>query len=874
MKKPTFFLLVLLSTLFCATETIAQDITTEGTEFWVSFMGNGFKNHPDEGIYIRTQLIISSKQDCSCTVQNPRTGWIRTFDITADSTYLFDEIDPNEAYMEMNEYETAKDKGLIVASTAPISVYCSNIANYSFDASYVLPTPALANDYLIQTYDQSLYSSDHTSAFIIIATEDDTEIDITPSVKTLGNKPAGQEFSITLQKGQVYQVRSHNESWFGGGESRDLSGTRVTARDCKKIAVFNGNNLTQVPNGGADSDCIFEQAMPLQSWGKKFVVTASLDRRHNDLVKITSAHNDNEIHVSGRNPFTLSEGESRTIALNENEKSCFIEASRSCVVYLYNHSKDPGTTPTNPWEQNDDGMGAPSMVYIAPIEQRIENITFSTFNYESEHETDIDDHYVNIIVSSEDTGDVVLDGNTIEGSQFEAVNGTDAYKFFRTRIEHGTHHLSCPGGFNAHIYGFGNARGYAYMAGSKAADLTTAFTINETTAMDGDTVTDCSLSPIIFKVDMNYSQYNVTWDFGDGATSTDETAQHSYAQNGFYTVTFKVEADGTACIEATSQTTTFYIDAQQNDNEEYSDDICIGGHYNGHGFVDVPIAGDTILSRPIDPDHTDPCQGNVIVHITTHFDEPETEVITECGHYTWQNGVTYSESQTDSDTIQDPETGCYMIKHLQLTILHAPDSCVIRTTSHSTAPWVVPGNEFQINAYDFFLDSLNAEYGTFDSVAWQLCQRDATTGQLVEATLNWRLAVSGERNELCRVYPFNHTNDTVWLRATAFNACFSQGVTHDYWMVCSFYGVGDNAFGTGKFSVVPNPNQGLVELRLEHLENPADVKVYDMRGCLVDAFRAAVGSMTYDMRHQPNGIYFFVATTEQGIKAQKVILAK
>ena len=78
MKKPTFCLLVLLSTLFCATETIAQDITTEGTEFWVSFMGNGFKNHPDEGIYIRTQLIISSKQDCSCTVQNPRTGWIRT----------------------------------------------------------------------------------------------------------------------------------------------------------------------------------------------------------------------------------------------------------------------------------------------------------------------------------------------------------------------------------------------------------------------------------------------------------------------------------------------------------------------------------------------------------------------------------------------------------------------------------------------------------------------------------------------------------------------------------------------------------------------------------------------------------------------------
>ena len=88
-KLKTLILLVLLYAL-APTTAFTQDISTQGKEFWVSFMGNGFKDHPNYGTWLRIQLLISAKDACSCTIQNPRTGWQQTVDIEANSTYLFE----------------------------------------------------------------------------------------------------------------------------------------------------------------------------------------------------------------------------------------------------------------------------------------------------------------------------------------------------------------------------------------------------------------------------------------------------------------------------------------------------------------------------------------------------------------------------------------------------------------------------------------------------------------------------------------------------------------------------------------------------------------------------------------------------------------
>jgi hypothetical protein len=577
---------------------VAQDVSTQGKEFWVSFMGNGFKDHPNYGTWLRIQLLISAKEACSCTITNPRTGWQQTFNIHANSTYLYDNIDEHQAYMEMSEYEQVLDKGLIITATDTVSVYCSNIAAYSFDVSYVMPVQGLADDYIIQTYDQSTDNENHTSAFLIVATEDNTTIDITPACTTLGGRPEGETFTITMDRGQCYQVRSHN-GWY---DSRDLSGSRVTARDCKKIAVFNGNNLTLIPTTSiSDSDCVFEQAMPVHSWGKRFIVTSSLGRAQ-DYVKITSAVNNNSILKNGQPLCTLNATESYIFSLSSNDKSCYLESNGSCAVFLYNTSS------------NSQGNGAPSMVWIAPLEQRIDEITFSTFNYEHTN-VNINVHNVNIIVHKDDVGQVYLDGELLPVLLFETVTGNEDYRFFRKSINHGVHHLACENGFNAHVYGFGESRGYAYMVGSKATNLSTSLTINDLVVQPNEDYKYCVEEPITFQAEVNLQNYTLLWDFGDGTTSSLNPVTHVYHERRVYPATLLVSSIGGGCTGADSDTTHFYIDVTQEYVTEH-DEVCAGGFYSGYGFNNVLVHNDTILAGLIDnPIHPE-CKDSLLVYLT------------------------------------------------------------------------------------------------------------------------------------------------------------------------------------------------------------------------------------------------------------------
>ena len=81
-----------------------------------------------------------------------------------------------------------------------------------------------------------------------------------------------------------------------------------------------------------------------------------------------------------------------------------------------------------------------------------------------------------------------------------------------------------------------------------------------------------------------------------------------------------------------------------------------------------------------------------------------------------------------------------------------------------------------------------------------------------------------------------------------------------------------------QFDVVPNPNNGNMELFFDRFEGRTDVKVYDMRGVLIDHFQTynGIGSSTYPytMKFVGNGIYYFVATGKEGVLTKKVIIAQ
>ena len=931
MKRLRILLLSLFACLFALPTAFSQDVSTQGTEFWVSFLGNGFKTRFDtwsgepDFTWLRIQLIVSAKRDCNCTIKNPNTNYEQTFHVNANSTYLFDDIPWNEAYMELEEHGQILNKGLRITADDTVSVYCANIAEVSFDASYVLPTPALGNDYIIQTYNQSTtsnsnYGSYYTSAFLIVATEDgETTVDITPTVNTLDGHTAHNEYNITLRKGETYQVRSHNN--YSG--SRDLSGTRVTARDCKKIAVFNGNNLTMVPDGGNDSDCIFEQAMPLAAWGRKFVVTASLGRQLNDIVKITSAQDNNEILRNGEVLASLNAGESTTFELRQSNKSCFIEASQSCAVYLYNHSKDDDS-----WY--DEGTGAPSMVWIAPIEQRINEITFSTFNYESEHDTHIDDHYVNIIVNADDIQHVYLDNELLPSSEFEPVNGTTEYRFIRKQIDHGAHHLSCANGFNAHVYGFGHAKGYAYLVGSKATDLSTTILINDETVQQFDTINSCSLNPITFGAEINYQNFEVEWDFGDGTPhSHDITTTHTYNNYGLYEVNLTVTSEESPCQESSSTTQTVYIELYHTSDTTIYASTCYNGPstYTENGFnipYDEPGSyegsksvlsthgcdsivhmilevGDMYYAEPdtvrICYDNNHPkeytwdkdgktyfndtlisktlpygdCQGNFTLYL--NFVNNETQEVFwpepnqyECDSFYWPiTGQTYYTSGIYSHYDDLSPFDCTRETRLHLDLSYTPHPFI--DSYNLFAHWPITATEFNVNRYTFFVNDTVSKITKWktDQCKWEISWD------------SWRVVPDEDNPLKCQVYAMDWIEDTIWLSFKAVNACSGEeGVIAKYWLCPSFYGINDSETSLSDFNIVPNPNNGEMDLHLEQLTGNVSIKVYDMHGALIDVIETYndLNSKTlhYTLEHTSSGFYFFVATAKEGTIAKKVII--
>ena len=579
--KKRFTLSLLL--LFISVSVFAQ-YSTQGTEFWFSFMQNGYKKNGGI-IWVETQVMISAKQACSGIVSNPRTSWSMPFTVDDESVVVLS-IPEEQGYNENNE-GVPSDFGLLLTATDTVSVFIANCATNSFDASFVLPVESLGSNYIVQCDRQSRTQSwwgcpeMETSAFLVMATEDNTVIDINPSVVTFDGHEVAVNYSVTLDRGQTYYMRSKNQQ---NATLRDLSGTCINARDGKRIAVFNGNTLTTIPNTSTDGhDHIFEQALPVETWGKHFAITSSSSRTR-DQVKITAGSDGDKVWCNGVYQTRLSKGQSYTFWLYSNTAgnqdfgggSCFIETSQPSMVYLYN------TTSHDP-EALEQEKGDPSMVWIPPIEQKIKEVTFCTFYHDN---ATIDNHSVNIVVDSESVDGVYLDGVLLNANDFEPLIGKQDLSYMRVEISHGIHHLSCEEGLIAHVYGFGDVKGYAYCAGANVEDLTSVLFVNgQLGANYHDGLHLCIGEDANFEVMTNYTVQSVVWDFDGTMIPGDVTASHTYNQAGEFITKAFVEGRNIYTNEMFYDTLTVAVSVSAAGYADKAYVVCDEDSFEFHGEV-------------------------------------------------------------------------------------------------------------------------------------------------------------------------------------------------------------------------------------------------------------------------------------------------
>ena len=631
MKHFTQKLIMAVALLLITTQiATAQTPSTVGDDFYVMFLRND-KNFPlsNSSTYFPgyLRLIMTSENACSGTITSTNGSFTKDFTVTPGQ---ITEINiPKNSYPDKQagySYKsgTIEDKGLHVTATEPISLYAVNYCDASFDITNVLPTPALGDEYIIQNYKGTQISSGKYSgsSFVIVATEDNTTIDVTPTALTGVQTPGqssqsetysiGQPITVTLNAGQSYQLMAKGLDSFDG--------TRIKARDCKKIAVFQGNSITGVPgpittNGWGYGDHLYEQSIPVEYWGKKFIVTQSLQRA-NDRVKITSSKDNCEIKVNGNVLTTINAYETYEFEIVKDAASDiidyaidkvygtahYIETSEPTSVFLYMTSREYGSAA--------EEIGDPSMVLVTPIEQQIDYITFGTFQTDR-----IEFHHLNITTLTESVSKMYLDNVNI-ASSFTTVPGNTAYSYARIDIEQGSHTLqNLNGGFTAHVYGFGQGTGrdesYAYTVGTGVKDINKQMYINNTPiTLDLDSYSACSNENLDFLVTTSYEHGNITWHFGDGTTGTGDETSHSFDTEGEYFVEAVIEREGNYCQENQFDTlkATIIIGKSIEYTQDYS--LCSGSEimvndvpYNSGGTytqtIETGTGCDSILTLNI-----------------------------------------------------------------------------------------------------------------------------------------------------------------------------------------------------------------------------------------------------------------------------------
>lgn len=508
----------------------AQTHNTMGTDFWLTFMYNVDTTPHSQTL----SVFATSFRTCTATVSNPITGWSRSFVVDpAQINRLY--VPTSQAYTTSSGSVT--NTGLHVTATDTISLYTITQGYPNLDYANVMPTSMLLSDYMVQSYPADRYSSE----FAIVAAEDSVNVSITLRGNTIDGHTSGQTYSVLIPRaGQVLQVQSTRPG--------DLSGTRISAANNKRIAVFNGDVCVYIPNQNVGQSCdhVVEQALPTSYWGRNFIVAGSHSGR-TDYVRITALNNNCQVKVNGNVVATLNSSFTYQYQMTHNNSIDYIETSEPAMVYIYFPS------------MNGAGSGDPSMTTIIPIEQCLSSIRFPTIST-----TNVTAHCINIICDTSTVSHIYLDGTNIS-SRFQPIANAPGYSYMRSMLNTGTHTLYDQGGngFITYMYGSGNRVSYGYTLGYAGRNLRepkgTLLVRQQDAAEHPEGFNACIGQAIPFQINSDGVVLSVQWSFGDGDTSTLNPKYHAYDSLGDYEAcaifTHKVSAADTVVFCDTLCTT-------------------------------------------------------------------------------------------------------------------------------------------------------------------------------------------------------------------------------------------------------------------------------------------------------------------------------
>ncbi len=416
-----------------------RDQTHRGTDFWLTFPAN---YAPDPANPVRLSLSITGLGGTTGLVTIPGLGFSTNF-VIPPSTEMVIAL-PKEADLGAAN-DLVENKGIHVAASGPVAVFGLNHVRFTTDGYLGLPSDALGRAYIVQGYKNvhaDVPELDGTQ-FALVACETNTDVTITPKV-TVGSRAAGVPYTITLQRGETYQLRNTNAA------PNDLSGTFIQAT--KPMAVFGSHQCANIPAGDAFfCDHIVEQLLPLQFWGVNFVALPIQTRPTGDTYRCLAALDGTTVQVNGVAVATLDRGQTHQFI---RAVPVQITSDKPIFVAQYANSSDfDGVTEADPF-----------MLTIPSTSLFLQDQIVSTAP------AGFPANFISVVAPNAAIGAVQLDGAAIPAVLFVSI-GSSGYSGARVPVAVGPHRCSAPLPIGVAVYGFNTYDSYAWPGGLFFGDI-------------------------------------------------------------------------------------------------------------------------------------------------------------------------------------------------------------------------------------------------------------------------------------------------------------------------------------------------------------------------------------------------------------------
>lgn len=468
--------LLLLARLLCVSIVLLVGVVLPGiSQTNTASSGSSFfvtlpATYPANNHYLRVSIVAVGQ--CTVTVLQTETGQSETRTLMPGE--LWDYLISRTRIMLLPG-EGKSRKSLQITSSGLITVNLTSDGDFVTDNFMAFPIYDYGHEY----YTLSAPSSTNLGGvFAVVATEDNTQVRITPSLITANGNLPSFTYGVTLNRGEVYQVTPKDL------ESTDITGSRVTSD--KPVVVYSGHAGAFLPEGiGGAQNAMMEQMLPVADWGRRFYARP-LPGQSRGFYKVVASQNGTVIRRNGLPIATLKAGEVHTFMF---EEPVIIEGSLPIMAAQFTtHFVSDSAHP------NSD----PSMMLLNPIDLFSTNYQWMTpyllpryflrTNPNGNPEPDTVfvpfDNYLMVTAPKNGRTSVRLDGRPIDFDNYGLPHGDGKYITAIIKILAGVHQITSAVPINAQTFGYSHYDAYSSPAGTLVRDALRADDITIRTCND------------------------------------------------------------------------------------------------------------------------------------------------------------------------------------------------------------------------------------------------------------------------------------------------------------------------------------------------------------------------------------------------------